>query len=205
MEIELVSTESLIPYEFNNVKHPEAQINRIANSISEFGFNVPIIVNADNIIIAGHGRLMAAKKLGISEVPVVRKDSLTPAQGKALRILDNKLTRDSEWDFDNLGLELEMIKEEGFGLEEWGLDTLLPSGIDLSPPGDGPKEESKTLSERFLVPPFSILDARQGYWQSRKRQWLGLGIKSELGRGGGTWRESQTGGPTDRQRAYSEG
>jgi hypothetical protein len=65
--------------------------------------------------------------------------------------------------------------------------------------------DAERLRDRFGVPPFSVLDARQGYWQDRKRAWLALGIESELGRGGGTWRESQTGSPIDRKRAYSEG
>ena len=67
------------------------------------------------------------------------------------------------------------------------------------------KVDNPTLSERFGVPPFSVLDARQGYWQDRKRAWLSLGIQSELGRGGGTWRESETGSPIDRQRDYAAG
>lgn len=128
MEIQEVSIDQLIPYGFNNVKHPESQVNRIANSIKEFGFNVPLIVNRDNIIIAGHGRLEAAKKLGLKKVPVVRKDALTPAQEKAYRILDNKLTRDSEWDFDNIQVEFDFLEEEGFDFTKWGLEDLIPKG-----------------------------------------------------------------------------
>jgi hypothetical protein len=136
MEIQQVSTSSLIPYSLNNVKHPESQVDRIANSIKEFGFNVPIVVNGDNIVIAGHGRLLAAKKLGLDEVPVVRVENLTPAQEKAYRILDNKLTRDSEWDFENLAVEFDVLKDEGFDLEAWGLETLVqavgPDAVDNS-------------------------------------------------------------------------
>lgn len=128
MQITEVSVNSLIPYEFNNVRHPEQQVDRIANSIKEFGFNVPLIVNKDNIIIAGHGRLEAAKKLGLKTVPVLRKDELTPAQEKAYRILDNKLTRDSDWDFDNIQVDFAFLAEEGFDFAKWGLEDFVPKG-----------------------------------------------------------------------------
>ena len=131
MKIETVNIDSLIPYEFNNVKHPDSQIDRIANSITEFGFNVPLIVNKDNVLIAGHGRLLAAKKLGLKNVPVVRNDKLTKAQQRAYRILDNKLTRDSEWDFENLGVEFDVLKEDGFDFAAWGLDTMMPSDLQV--------------------------------------------------------------------------
>ncbi|TXH14443.1 MAG: hypothetical protein E6R03_09275 [Hyphomicrobiaceae bacterium] len=144
MEIETLPTELLIPYEFNNVKHPESQVNRLANSIKEFGFNVPIVINADNIVIAGHGRLMAAKKLGLEEVPVVRKEDLTPAQEKAYRILDNKLTRDSEWDFENLQLEIEVLKDANFDILEWGLDAFLPAPVV-------PKEYTEEVAEGVVL------------------------------------------------------
>lgn len=126
MDVIDLATDCLIPYSFNNVKHPEEQINRIANSIKEFGFNVPLVVNKDNVVIAGHGRLEAAKKLGLKSVPVVMKDKLTPAQEKAYRILDNKLTRDSEWDFDNIQVEFDFLQEDGFDFAKWGLEDLIP-------------------------------------------------------------------------------
>jgi DNA modification methylase len=124
VQIEELSTDSLIPYEFNNVVHSDEQINRIANSITQFGFNTPVVVNSQNVIIAGHGRVEAAKKLGREKVPVVRIENLTPVQEKAYRILDNKLTRDSECNMDSLRLEGEMLKEAGFDFEEWGLKSL---------------------------------------------------------------------------------
>lgn len=131
---------SLIPYELNNRKHPEQQINRIANSISEFGFNQPIIVDEQNIVLVGHGRLAAALKLGLDKVPVLQVLGLTEAKKKAYRILDNKLQNDSEWDFNNLELELAHLEDLGFELEPWGLDELLP--------GDGvQKEESEAIEQ----------------------------------------------------------
>lgn len=116
----------LIPYAFNNRKHPEQQIDRIANSIKEFGFNQPIVIDESNVVLVGHGRLAAALKLGLQEVPVVKIESLSEAKKKAYRILDNKLQNDSEWDFANVELELGQLEDLGFDKEEWGLETILP-------------------------------------------------------------------------------
>lgn len=124
MQIEKVDIQTVIPYEFNNRKHNETQINRIANSIKEFGYNQPIVVDEDNIILVGHGRLHASLKIKLKEVPIVRKIGLTDSQKKAYRILDNKLQNDSEWDFDSLNLELDFLEDNGFDLPSWGLDEL---------------------------------------------------------------------------------
>jgi len=114
MKITDVKTADLIPYAFNNRVHGEQQIDRIANSIKEFGFNQPIVIDESNIVLVGHGRLAAAQKLGLETVPVLKLESLTEAQKKAYRILDNKLAADSEWNFESLGLELGQLQELGF-------------------------------------------------------------------------------------------
>lgn len=124
MKIEQVKTEALIPYGFNNRKHSEQQIDRVANSIAQFGFNQPIVVDEDNIILVGHCRLEAAKKLSLERVPVMKKAGLTEAQKKAYRILDNKLQNDSEWNFESLELELSALEKMDFELEPWGLEEL---------------------------------------------------------------------------------
>lgn len=124
MKIEQEKIENLIPYGFNNRIHSDEQIDRIANSIKEFGFNQPLVIDGSKIVIVGHGRLMAAKKLGLSTVPVVRKTDLTEAQIKAYRILDNKLQDDSEWELDNLQLELSNLEDLGFDLDVWNLREL---------------------------------------------------------------------------------
>lgn len=124
MNVQEISISELIPYEFNSRNHSEEQINRIANSIKEFGFNQPIVIDKSKTIIAGHGRYLAAKKLGLADVPVIQKDDLTELQIKAYRILDNKLQNDSTWAFNNLELDLDFLEDAGLDMAEWGLDDL---------------------------------------------------------------------------------
>ena len=183
MQVETAALATLLPYEFNNRQHGPEQVARIARSIEEFGFNQPIVVDENSVILVGHGRLFAAQRLGLKEAPVVRLTGLNETQKKAYRVLDNKLQNDSTWDFDNVGLELGFLEDNGFDLAAWGLDDLRAL---IDPPGaGGDYPAGPTLTDRFVVPPFSVLDARQGYWQDRKRHWLSIGILSELGRGDG--------------------
>lgn len=121
----------LIPYEFNNKIHNETQVNRIANSIKEFGFLQPLVIDKDNVVIIWHWRLEWAKKLWLKEVPVVVMEDLTDVQIKKLRILDNKLN-ESEWDLWNLKQELDSLKDLSIGDL-----TLLKS--DLFPEFDAPE------------------------------------------------------------------
>lgn len=108
MEIKEIKIEELKPYE-NNPRHNEAAVGPVANSIKEFGFKVPIIIDKDNVIIAGHTRLKAAKLLGLETVPCVLADDLTEEQAKAFRLADNKVSELAEWDFDDLEKELEEL------------------------------------------------------------------------------------------------
>lgn len=121
-EIKMWNVDQLIPYERNSRKHSSEQIERIARSIEEFGFTNPILVDGTNGIIAGHGRLMAARKLGLSEVPVIQLDHLTEEQKRAYIIADNRLAELSEWDDDILKSELFELQEFGFDLELTGFD-----------------------------------------------------------------------------------
>lgn len=129
MEIKEVSTDSLIEYAFNNRIHSDSQVDKIANSIREYGFNQAIVVDEDNVILVGHGRLAAARKLGLATVPVLKREGLNDAQKRAYRILDNKLQNDSEWNFENLKLEMDLLEAANYPIEEWGLDSL----ADLMP------------------------------------------------------------------------
>ncbi len=113
----------VIPYVNNTKKHPPEQIDKLASMIAEYGFDVPIVVDGDGVIIKGHGRLQAFKKLNAQTVPVVVRNDLTPAQVKAARIADNKIA-ESEWDLDLLKLELEELNELDFDLDLTGLNEM---------------------------------------------------------------------------------
>ena len=113
--------DSLIPY-INNPRKNAAAVDKVAASIKEFGFKVPIIVDSDNVIVAGHTRLLAAKKLGIESVPCVIADDLSPAQIKAYRIADNKTAEFAEWDDELLKIELEALEGLEFDLDLTGFD-----------------------------------------------------------------------------------
>jgi ParB-like chromosome segregation protein Spo0J len=119
-KIEILKTDSLIPYARNSRTHSEAQVAQIAGSIREFGFTNPVLIDSENGIIAGHGRIMAAQKLGLAEVPCIRLDHLTETQRKAYVIADNKLALNSGWDETMLGLELAELQDVDYNLELLG-------------------------------------------------------------------------------------
>jgi hypothetical protein len=109
--IEMVPVDDLIEYPGNARKHPSDQIALLCGMIQEYGFTVPLLIDTEGTIIAGHGRLMAARKLGMFDVPCIRAGHLTRAQIKALVIADNKITSNSSWDEGLLKLEMSAIKE----------------------------------------------------------------------------------------------
>ncbi len=115
-----VSINTLMPYARNSRIHSDAQITKIAASIKEFGFLNPVIIDSDNGIVAGHGRVLAAKKLGMAELPVIEANHLTEAQRRAYVIADNRLALDSAWNDEILKIELAEIQELGLNLEFTG-------------------------------------------------------------------------------------
>jgi site-specific DNA-methyltransferase (adenine-specific) len=146
MKIEQRPVAGLIPYVNNSRKHSEEQVAQIAASIKEFGWTNPILVDGANGIIAGHGRLMAARKLGMEAVPVIELAHLSEPQRRALIIADNKLAMNAEWDNDLLMLELGDLLEGGFDLDLLGfgkdeLDALL-----------SPTEATEGLTDEDAVP-----------------------------------------------------
>ena len=180
-----IDIDLLIPYARNSRTHSDSQVTKIASSIKEFGFLNPVIVDKDNGIIAGHGRVMAAKKLGLKEVPILLVEHLTEAQKRAYIIADNRLALDAGWDEEMLRVEIAELEDLGFDLQLTGFEVGELESIKLEQTTEdlsGDKNNISSLSERFLISPFSVLNAREGWWQNRKRNWLGLGIKSEEGR-----------------------
>ena len=116
LKIEHIAPSKLIPYVGNARTHSEEQIGQIAGSIREFGFVNPILVGDDDVIIAGHGRLLAAERLGLEDVPVIRLGHLSKAQRQALVLADNKIAENAGWDEELLRLELQALEEVDFDL-----------------------------------------------------------------------------------------
>ena len=123
MKIEQVKLDALIPYARNSRTHSDAQVAQIAASIKEFGFTNPVLIDETGSIIAGHGRVMAARKLAIADVPSIRLTHLTEAQKKAYVIADNKLALNAGWDDEMLAVELTDLKDMGFDLDLTGFST----------------------------------------------------------------------------------
>ncbi|AUR95847.1 ParB/sulfiredoxin [Vibrio phage 1.213.O._10N.222.54.F10] len=115
-------TVDLIPYANNSRTHSDEQTNQVASSIKEFGFTNPVLIDEDNGIIAGHGRILAAQKLSLDEVPCIILKGLTEAQKKAYVIADNQLALNSGWDLDMLKLEIESLEEMEFDIDLLGFD-----------------------------------------------------------------------------------
>ena len=122
MNIEKIDISVLIPYARNARTHSDEQIAQIAGSIKEFGFNNPVLIDKDNGVIAGHGRLAAARKLGLKEVPCIRLEHLTETQRKAYILADNRIALNSGWEAELLSLELSELLDGGVNLESLGFD-----------------------------------------------------------------------------------
>jgi site-specific DNA-methyltransferase (adenine-specific) len=120
--IERIGVETLLPYAKNSRTHSDEQVAQIAASIKEFGFNNPILIDKDNTIIAGHGRLLAARRAGMVDVPCIRLDHLTETQRKAYVIADNRLALNAGWDNEMLTIELNELLEDDFALDILGFD-----------------------------------------------------------------------------------
>lgn len=143
-----VPVAELIPYSRNSRTHSPQQVDKIAASIREFGFLNPIIVDGQNGIVAGHGRVMAAQKLGLASLPVIEAAHLTEAQKRAYVIADNRLVLDAGWDNDMLRIELQDLDAEGFDLSLTGFDmgemTALFDQPDFAP---GTEQDQGKLDE----------------------------------------------------------
>jgi hypothetical protein len=185
--IERWKLDKIVPYERNPRLHSEEQIGQIAESMKRFGVTTPVLVDEDGELIYGHGRLAAAKLLGLRELPVAIARGWSDAEKRAYRIADNQLGLNSEWDLPLLKIELGALADSGFDMPLLGFDDMhlvqFMAGEGEGRPLPTAEEAVKTLAESFGVVPFSVFNAREGWWQDRKRAWIALGIQSELGRG----------------------
>lgn len=141
MQVEQLKVGDLIPYVNNSRTHSDEQVMQVASSIKEFGFTNPILIDDDGGIIAGHGRLMAAKKLGLAMVPCIRLGHLSEAQRKAYVIADNQLALNSGWDLDALKLEIDRLGELDFDIELLGFDDDFLTSLMIEEPGEGLTDE----------------------------------------------------------------
>lgn len=152
-KIEIIPIEKLIPYAMNARTHSEEQVAQIAGSMREFGFTNPVLIDSEGTIIAGHGRVMAARKLELQDVPCIRLGHLTPAQVRAYVIADNKLALNAGWDDEKLKAELEALNDDGFelgltGFSEEELSALLAVSTETgnADPDEVPDVPSQPVS-----------------------------------------------------------
>lgn len=145
-QMELVSVSKLIPYINNARTHSADQVNKLRASLREFGFINPVIIDKDYNIIAGHGRILAAKEEGIPEVPCVYVDYLTPAQKKAYILADNRMAMDAGWDEELLKLEIEALQAEAFDVSLTGFDDQEIADLFQDEESNGAKDDDYDLS-----------------------------------------------------------
>lgn len=193
IRIEFQPLDGLKPYERNPKTHSPEQIERLIASLTEFGWTRPLLVGDDGTLVAGHGTWTAAKLIrdrGLSipnhpdtgTAPTVALAHLTPEQRRAYVIADNRLSDLGRWDDDLLALELADLQGLGVDLDTIGFDAADLEALTADGAGDKAGASGKTLVERFGVPPFTVLDAKQGYWRDRKAAWTALGVHAEEGR-----------------------
>lgn len=153
LKIEYIDIEKLIPY-INNPRINDNAVDLVAASIKEFGFKNPILIDKENVIIAGHTRLKAAKKLGLKEVPVIRVEDLTDKQIKAFRIADNKTADFADWDMELLELELEELEDIFTGFSEEEKEVIFnASNVDIDSFFEDAEETNKEKEEKEIQCP----------------------------------------------------
>ena len=183
LQIEYISLLQIAPYSKNALTHSEEQISQIAESIREFGFTNPILIDQHNELIAGHGRLEAAKVVGLETVPAVRLADLTEQQVKALRIVDNQLALNAGWDLDFLAAEIVELEADDFNLDLLGFDDdflagLLPDQMEIDPERDQPEPDMNESQEKvsIILGPYEINIDRSEWdkWETSVRAKVGF-------------------------------
>ena len=135
-QIEKLSISDLTPYSRNSRTHSPGQISQIAASIREFGFTNPVLIDADNVIIAGHGRIEGAALAGLTDVPCIRLSNLTPEQCRAYVIADNQIALNAGYDFDILAAEIDDLRDDGFDIDLLGFNRAELNELIGTPNGD---------------------------------------------------------------------
>jgi hypothetical protein len=187
MESGVAPLSRFLPYPQNPRTHPPEMIAFLAYLLKRYGPDQPIVVDENWIIVKGHGRRESALQAGLEEFPYVRRLDLSEAEKIAMRIDDNQSALLSGWNIPLVHGEIGRLKGFGYDINRLGFGqaelvqfTTTPGPENGGAPAGG---GLGSLADRFGVVPFSVLNAREGWWQDRKRAWLALGIQSELGRG----------------------
>lgn len=154
LKIDYLPLDGLIPYARNSRTHSDEQVAQIAASIREFGFTNPVLIDEDGGIIAGHGRVLASRKLQLTDVPCITLAGLTPAQKSAYVIADNKLALNAGWDFEMLSVEIDGLNDAGYdvsllGFSQQELNELI--GTPVVPPETNEAELTDNYSEQYGV------------------------------------------------------
>jgi len=160
MEVNSVPVDQLIPYARNARTHSDAQVAQIAASIVEFGFCNPVLVDESGGIIAGHGRILAARKLGLADVPCIRLSHLSPTQRRAYVIADNRLALNAGWDDAMLALEMRDLMDEGYDVGLTGFDLkeidALLAGLDATPEGQTDPDAAPAVQAEAVTKPGDV-------------------------------------------------
>ena len=146
--IEQIPLKKLTPYARNSRVHSEIQVGQLASSIKEFGFTNPVLIDDGNDIIAGHGRVLAATKLGLDEVPCIRLSHLTEYQRRAYVIADNQLALNATWNFDMLSVEIDELNDGKYDISKIGFSTTELAEIIGSPNEIDVNEDEKLISDK---------------------------------------------------------
>lgn len=167
--------EDLIPYALNSRTHSDEQVAQIAASIKEFGFTNPILIDETNGVIAGHGRLLAARKLGLDEVPTIVLSGLSDAQKRAYVIADNKIALNASWDFELLKVELADLELSGFDISLTGFDDVELMELLGDGEEEDDKEEENIYTDKIETPIYEPDGSNPGLQElidTKKRQEL---------------------------------
>lgn len=169
-----MNPDELIPYENNAKLHPQEQIDRLCNGIKAFGWTQPLVIDKNNVVVIGHGRLMAAKQLLLDKVPCIRRDDLSEEEINACRLEDNK-TNESGWDFGKLEEELAQLAIDGIDMGRFGFDDIgvadIPDNLD-----DDTEKTNVVCSINF--PTYAAYEEVKGWLQEiSDRQGATLAVK----------------------------
>lgn len=133
LDVEYLPIEDVTMYDNNPNDHPDEQVDDIVASMQEYGWTIPILIDDDNVVIAGHGRMMAAEQLGYDTVPVIRRKNLSDEQARGYRIADNRFAQGSIWNFPKLRVELSDLRDKKFNIRLTGFTEKDLEGMALPP------------------------------------------------------------------------